>query len=130
MFEKLRGAFSSLAKAVSEKKLSEKDLDESLFNFQLALMESDVAQSVVEKVTGDLKKQLLGMSVERSKDIEEFVKEKLRSEVLAVFSQAGDIDVLQRIKEKKVQGRAVQDTLPRDKRDGQDDDGREVCKLS
>jgi fused signal recognition particle receptor len=100
MFEKLRGAFSSLAKAVSERKLSEKDLDDSLFNFQLALMESDVAQSIVEKVTGDLKKQLLGMSVERSKDMQELVKEKLRGEVLSVFSQAGDVDVLARIKER------------------------------
>jgi fused signal recognition particle receptor len=104
MFEKLRGAFSSLAKAVSEKKLSEKDLDESLYNFQLALMESDVAQNVVDTVTGDLKKQLLGMSVERSKDVEDVVKEKLRGEVLSIFSQVGDVDVLQRVKESKAKG--------------------------
>jgi fused signal recognition particle receptor len=104
MFEKLRGAFSSLAKAVSEKKLSEKDLDDSLFEFQLALMESDVAQDVVERVTGDLKKQLLGVSFERSKDLQAMVKEKLRGEVLSVFSQAGDIDVLEKIRAKKEQG--------------------------
>jgi fused signal recognition particle receptor len=104
MFDKLKGAFSSLAKAVSEKKLSEKDLDEALFNFQLALMESDVAQNVVEGVTGDLKKQLLGMSVERSKDVEGFVKEKLRGEVLSIFTQAGDVDVLARVKESKSKG--------------------------
>ena len=104
MFEKLRGAFSSLAKAVAEKKLSEKDLDDSLYNFQLALMESDVAQNVVESVTGDLKKQLLGMSVERSKDLEEVVKEKLRGEVLSIFSQVGDVDVLARVKETKAKG--------------------------
>ena len=104
MFEKLRGAFSSLAKAVAEKKLSEKDLDDSLYNFQLALMESDVAQNVVESVTGDLKKQLLGVSVERSKDIEEVVKEKLRGEVLSIFSQVGDVDVLARVKESKAKG--------------------------
>ncbi|MDA4133478.1 MAG: signal recognition particle receptor subunit alpha, partial [Thaumarchaeota archaeon] len=104
MFEKLRGAFSSLAKAVAEKKLSEKDLDDSLYNFQLALMESDVAQNVVESVTGDLKKQLLGMSVERSKDVEEVVKEKLRGEVLSIFSQVGDVDVLGKVKESKSKG--------------------------
>jgi len=104
MFEKLRGAFSSLAKAVAEKKLSEKDLDDSLYNFQLALMESDVAQNVVESVTGDLKKQLLGVSVERSKDVEEVVKEKLRGEVLSIFSQVGDVDVLARVKESKAKG--------------------------
>jgi fused signal recognition particle receptor len=104
MFEKLKGAFSSLAKAVSEKKLSEKDLDDSLYNFQLALMESDVGQDVVESVTGDLKKQLLGVSVERSKDLEDFVKEKLRSEVLSIFSQVGDVDILQRVKDSKAKG--------------------------
>jgi fused signal recognition particle receptor len=104
MFEKLRGAFSSLAKAVSEKKLSEKDLDESFSDFQLALMESDVAQDVVENVTGDLKKQLLGVSVERSKDVQEFVKQKLRDEVLSIFSSVGSIDVLAKVKGKKAQG--------------------------
>jgi len=104
MFEKLRGAFSSLAKAVSEKKLSEKDLDDSLYNFQLALMESDVAQNVVEAVTGDLKKQLLGLAVERSKDVEGVVKEKLRGEVLSILTQAGDVDVLQRVRESKAKG--------------------------
>jgi len=104
MFEKLRGAFSSLAKAVSEKKLSEKDLDDSLYDFQLALMESDVAQNVVESVTGDLKKQLLGVSVERSKDIQEVVKDKLRGEVLSIFSQVGDIDVLEKVEQSKAKG--------------------------
>jgi fused signal recognition particle receptor len=104
MFEKLRGAFSSLAKAVAEKKLSEKDLDDSLFTFQLALMESDVAQDVVDKVTNELKKQLLGMSVERSRDVQEFVKEKLRSEVLGIFSSVGDIDVLERVRASKSKG--------------------------
>jgi len=104
MFEKLRGAFSSLAKAVSEKKLSEKDLDDSLYDFQLALMESDVAQNVVESVTGDLKKQLLGVSVERSKDIQEVVKDKLRGEVLSIFSQVGDVDVLEKVKQSKAKG--------------------------
>ncbi len=104
MFEKLRGAFSSLAKAVSEKKLSDKDLDDSLFNFQLALMESDVAQNVVETVTADLKKQLLGMSVERSKDIQEVVKEKLRGEVFSILSQVGDVDVINQVKQSRAKG--------------------------
>ncbi|MDA4118884.1 MAG: signal recognition particle-docking protein FtsY [Thaumarchaeota archaeon] len=104
MFEKLREAFSSLTKMVSEKKLSEKELDESLLSFQLALLESDVAQSVVDSVTADIKKQLLGLSVERSKDPATAVREKLRSDVLAIFSKVGSIDVLGRIAEKKKKG--------------------------
>ena len=104
MFEKLKGAFSSLGKAVSEKKVSGKDLDDSLFEFQLALLESDVAQNVVDSITQDLKKPLLGSSVERSQDLQKFVKDKLRGEVLSIFSQAGDIDVIQRVKESKARG--------------------------
>lgn len=104
MFEKLRGAFSSLAKSVSERKLSDKDLDDSLSDFQLALMESDVAQNVVDSVAADLKRQLVGVSVERSKDLQQLVKEKLRNEVLSVFSQVGQLDILEKIRESKAKG--------------------------
>jgi len=104
MFDKLRGAFSSLAKAVSEKKLSSKELDESFFDFQLALMESDVAQDVVDSITSDIKKQLVGVSVERRGDLQAFVKEKLKGEVLSIFSQAGDVDVLERVRQSKAKG--------------------------
>jgi fused signal recognition particle receptor len=104
LFDKLREAFSSLAKVVSEKKLSEKDLDESLFSFQLALLESDVAQSVVDTITGDIKKQLLGLSVDRSKAAEEFVRERLRSEVMSIFEGVGSVALEERIKEKRSKG--------------------------
>ena len=93
MFEKLRGAFSSLTKIVSEKKLSEKDIDEALFNFQLTLLESDVAQEVVEKLTSDLKTRITGLSVERSKDVGSVVQMRLRDSILEVFKKAGTLDV-------------------------------------
>jgi len=104
LFDKLREAFSSLAKVVSEKKLSEKDLDESLSSFQLALLESDVAQSVVDTITGEIKKQLHGLSVERSKDTAEFVREKLRKDVMSVFEGVGSVSLVERIKEKRAKG--------------------------
>jgi len=104
LFDKLREAFSSLAKVVSEKKFSEKDLDESLFSFQLALLESDVAQSVVDTITGEIKKQLLGLSVDRSKDAAEFVREKLRKDIMSVFEGVGSVALVERIKEKRGRG--------------------------
>ncbi len=93
MFEKLREAFSSLTKIVSEKKLSEKEVDDILFNFQLTLLESDVAQEVVEKMCADLRSQLTGLSVERSKDVGELVRERLRASILEIFAKAGTVDV-------------------------------------
>ena len=101
MFEKLRGAFSSLAKAVSEKKLSEKDLDDSLYDFQLALMESDVAQEVVDSMVASLKTQMTGLKVERSKDTGSLVREKLRSTMTEIFTKAVPVDLFKLINEKK-----------------------------
>jgi fused signal recognition particle receptor len=93
LFEKLREAFSSLTKIVSEKKLSEKEVDDILFNFQLTLLESDVAQEVVEKICADLRSQLTGLSVERSKDVGALVRDRLRASILEIFSKAGAVDV-------------------------------------
>ena len=48
MFEKLRNAFSSAAKSFGQKELKEKDIDEVLFELEVALLESDVATEVIE----------------------------------------------------------------------------------
>jgi fused signal recognition particle receptor len=101
LFDKLREAFSSLTKVVSERKLSEKDLDEAFFNFQLTLLESDVAQEVVDKIVSDIKAEMTGSSVERSKETSSLVREKLRGAITNVFAKAGDTDVVKLIKEKK-----------------------------
>lgn len=104
MFEKLRQAFSSLTKVVSEKKLSERDIDDVLLNFQLTLLESDVAQEVVEKLTNDLRTQLTGASIERSKDVGDLVQTRLRDSILEVFKKAGSVDILERIETSKKKG--------------------------
>jgi len=104
LFEKLRGAFASLTKVVSEKKLSEKEVDEVLFNFQLTLLESDVAQEVVDKLTADLRTELTGLSVERSKDVGALVREKLRMSILGIFNKAGTVDIVELITESKKKG--------------------------
>ena len=104
MFDRLREAFSSLTKVVSERKLSEKDLDEALFNFQLTLLESDVAQEVVDSLVSSLKSQMTGLNVERSKDTPSLVKEKLRGIMVDIFTKAGSVDVFKLIDEKKKKG--------------------------
>jgi fused signal recognition particle receptor len=101
LFDKLREAFSSLTKVVSERKLSEKDLDEAFFNFQLTLLESDVAQEVVDKISSEIKAEMTGRSVERSKETSSLVRDKLRAAITEVFAKAGDVDVVKLIKEKK-----------------------------
>jgi fused signal recognition particle receptor len=104
LFEKLRGAFSSLAKIATERKLSPKELDEVLNEFQISLFESDVAQEVVDQLTSKIKTEVAQIKLERSQDVESFLKEKLQSHLLEIFSKAGNIDISDAIRKKKQQG--------------------------
>ena len=104
MFDKLREAFSSLTKVISEKKLSEKDLDEALYNFQLTLLESDVAQEVVDSLVASLKTEMTGLKVDRSKDTGSLVREKLRSTMTEIFTRTVPADLFKLINEKKKKG--------------------------
>jgi fused signal recognition particle receptor len=101
MFEKLRKAFSSAAKNIGQKEISEKDLDNILFDLQLSLLESDVAQEVAEDLSVKLKPKLLGLRVEKEGSIEDLVKSKLQSSVAEMFARSGKLDLVQAIKAKK-----------------------------
>ncbi len=103
MFDKLRNAFSSAVKSFGEKELKEKDVDEVLFELELALLESDVATEVIDLLKSDLKKQLIGTTVQKD-TIAEFVKQNLRQSISNMFDAAGKIDILSNIQTKKEKG--------------------------
>jgi fused signal recognition particle receptor len=104
LFDRLKEAFSSITNTIKEKKLSERELDDVLFQFQLSLLENDVAQEVAENLIGRVKEDLRGKKVERSQDIAELVKSSLKASLRAVFEKAGTIDVFGRIAEKRNAG--------------------------
>ena len=100
MFDKLRNAFSSATKSLVQKELKEKDIDEVLFDLEIALMESDVATEVIDSIKSDLKKKLIGITIEKEK-IENIVKQSFRENISNLFSTAGKIDILSNIQKKK-----------------------------
>ena len=100
MFDKLRDAFSSATKSFGQKELKDKDIDQVIFDLEIALMESDVATEVVDSIKSDLKKKLIGTTVEKGK-IESIVKQSLRENISNLFNAAGKIDILSNIQEKK-----------------------------
>ena len=104
MFEKLRQAFTAVAKAARERKVSGRELDELLSEFEISLIESDVAQQVAEELIQEVKKKLSGASIERSDDPALFVKESIRGVLEEVFAKAGSVDLFRRIEEKKSSG--------------------------
>lgn len=104
MFEKLKQAFSSVTSAVRERQLTEAQLDEVVFNFQLSLIESDVAQTVAEALTNEVQRSLTGTKVDRSADPSEVVGERLATVLESAFEKAGTVDLVENVREKKKMG--------------------------
>src|ERR687892_419121 len=101
MFDKLKKAFSRAAKGVAQKELTEKVLDYVLLDFQIALLESDVAQEVVDDLSAKLKKELLGMKLEKEQEATEIVQSKLRAALAEIFARTNRFDLIEKIKMKK-----------------------------
>jgi fused signal recognition particle receptor len=101
MFNKLKKAFSSAAKGIGQKEITEKVLDDALLDLQIALLESDVAQEVVDDLSKKLKGELLGLKLEKGQDAAQIVQSKLQSAVAEIFARAGKLDLVEKIKAKK-----------------------------
>jgi fused signal recognition particle receptor len=101
MFDKLKKAFSRAAKGIAQKELTEKVLDDVLLDFQISLLESDVAQEVVDDLSAKLKKELLGLKLEKEQEATEIVQSKLRTAVAEIFTRTGSFDLIEKIKAKK-----------------------------
>jgi fused signal recognition particle receptor len=104
LFERLKQAFSSVTSAVRERKLSEGELGEVAYQFQLALIEGDVAQGVAEKLTDRVKESLTGAKMERGEEASAEVKKALMASLERTFSAAGSPNILSKIKEKNARG--------------------------
>ncbi|MCS6768070.1 MAG: signal recognition particle-docking protein FtsY [Candidatus Nitrosocaldus sp.] len=100
MFDRLKKAFSSMVKGLSEKEISEADVDRVFSEMELALLESDVAQETVAHLHDTLRKALVGKRFDKSRDTERIVKDTLKDIMLSIFSSAGSVDVIGRIKDK------------------------------
>lgn len=101
MFDKLKKAFSSAAKGIGQKEITEKVLDDTLFDLEMSLLESDVAQEAVEALSAKLRKELVGLKLEKSEDAGKVIQSKLQTLVAEVFANAGRFDLVEKIREKK-----------------------------
>src|SRR5919201_356377 len=102
MFDKLKKAFSRAAKGICQKELTEKVLDDTLLDLQIALLESDVAQEVVDDLSAKLKKELLGLKLEKEEEeVTQIVQSKLQAAVNEIFARAGRVDLIEKIRAKK-----------------------------
>ncbi|MEX2753425.1 MAG: signal recognition particle-docking protein FtsY [Candidatus Freyarchaeota archaeon] len=103
MFEKLKTSLGKVVEKLSTKELSEKSLDEVLWDLQLTLIQNDVSVKVAELIANDIKKELMGERVGRFENPYEKVNDALRKAIYKVLSGEHDIDIFSMAKEKKLE---------------------------
>ena len=104
MFERLRQQFSNLYDRIAKTELKGKDLDQVLDEFQLSLVENDVAVSAAEFVCNELKEKLKDVQFARFTDPRTRVKVILQEVLLSVLQRAGHLDIFELVDKKKSVG--------------------------
>jgi fused signal recognition particle receptor len=100
VFDKLKSALSSLSKIATHTTLSKEDIDSFLWDFEVALIESDVASEVIESLNSNLRNKLVGLKIPRSEDREGFVLNELKSAIRETFAKTRRLDVIQIAKDR------------------------------
>jgi fused signal recognition particle receptor len=101
MFDQLRKAFSSATRNIIHKELTEKDLNKVLSELEIALLQSDIAQEVIDVIVTNLKSELIGTKLEKEQNAANIVQIKFRNAIVEMFSRSGEVDLIKKIIEKK-----------------------------
>ena len=104
MFDRLRAQFSNLYDRIAKSELKGKDLDKILDEFQLSLIESDVAVSAADFISNELREKLKDAQFARFTDPRTRVKVILQEVLLSLLQRAGQLDIFALIDKKKSVG--------------------------
>ncbi len=88
---------------VREKTISEKHVEDTLWELEMGLLEGDVAMEVATEVVESVKEDLVGRKIKRSSDITEYTFDALRNAVSEIIDIPGK-SMTEMIEEKKAQG--------------------------
>ena len=88
---------------VREKTISEKHVEDTLWELEMGLLEGDVAMEVATEVVESVKNDLVGRKIKRSSDITEYTYNALRNAVADIIDIPGK-SMTEMIEEKKAQG--------------------------
>ena len=88
----------SLLGRVTEKKLTEGEIEKILREINIALLENDVAVEVAERISDDVKRELAGAVVKRGR-VEDTINDALRHAMLGVMKQE-EINIDKQIRDK------------------------------
>jgi fused signal recognition particle receptor len=101
LFDRLKAQFSNFYDRIAKTELKGKDLDNVLDQFQLSLIENDVAVSAADFVTNQLREKLEEVQFARFTDPRARVKVILQEVLLSLLQRAGQLDIFALIDKKK-----------------------------
>ncbi len=104
MFDRLKQQFSKFYDSIAKTELKSKDLEKVLEEFQLELIESDVAVTVADYVCSELREKLGDVQFARFSDPRAKIKEILGEVLLSVLNRAGRLDLFELVEQKKAAG--------------------------
>lgn len=94
---------SGLFTFATHKTISDKDIDDILFELELALLEGDVALEVAEQIVKSVKDDLVGRKIKRRNDVAKFAKEALKKAISEILVAEGP-DLKELVQEAKKTG--------------------------
>jgi len=101
MLDKVKNAVSNLSKIAVEKQISEKELDEVMENLTIELLESEMPFDLVEQISENIKKQMIGKKFARSDEFKEIIKNEFTSTIKEIFQKVEDVDLIKLINSKE-----------------------------
>ncbi|OLB72345.1 signal recognition particle-docking protein FtsY [archaeon 13_2_20CM_2_52_21] len=104
MFDRLRAQFTNFYDRIAKTELKGKDLDNVLDEFQLSLIENDVAVSAADFISNELREKLKDIQFARFTDPRTRVKVILQEVLLSLLQRAGQLDIFALIDKKKSAG--------------------------
>ncbi|ASJ04509.1 signal recognition particle-docking protein FtsY [Thermococcus barossii] len=101
MLGKLKEKLGSFVEKVSQTEISEKDVENALWDLEIELLEADVALETVEELKERIKEKLVGQKVKIGTNKKALVEEAVREAVLEVLTPEKKIDLLEMIRSKE-----------------------------
>ena len=101
MFEKLKSGFNGFVQKISQKEMSDKEIEKILDEFLLVLVQNDVAYTVAQKICNSLREKLKAVEIRRFSDSSEPAKAALSEVLLEVLKGSGEESFFKVLDERK-----------------------------
>jgi len=102
--EKPKRSFIRAVKRVAGRELTAKDIDDIVWDLQVAMLESDVAVPVTDQIVERVKAGLVGRRIGLRTDVKKMGDEILRDAIKEVLTSEHEVDLLKIIKDKRAKG--------------------------